>query len=366
MLMSSEQRAFKRLWSNPGAPMSMGCIGCPELSVCGGQTVDGASFNCLDHCCGNPATCQIVCPDAYIYADRIREVKGLNLNTPDGPRLLIDPIPPYVPMVFHGSAMEKPVEAKTIAIPLYRFFDRNGDCRFEGIQSVQDSFRLDAATKIILSGVAQDREVEKWWKLERSGRLKAIGNLRRLGISMVSTPNFSLIVDRPRWDDLHSMRRIVLAYNELVSAGQPAALHVNGRTETDFARWGDYISGHPEVTHIAYEFTTGTRNPGRMMQHALWLTGLAAASSSRLGLLLRGGSAVSRLLAAHFDVSFIDSSPFEKAQHRQIAYLDGEGQRRWDERRTDTGEPVDALLEENIRVSKLWFASNMPKAPLAA
>ncbi|MEV4933022.1 hypothetical protein [Sphingobium sp. LSP13-1-1.1] len=364
--MSREQRAFKRLWSKPGAPMSLGCIGCPEKGICGGQTVDGGSFSCLDQCCGSPVTCQIVCPDAHIYADRIREVKGLALDTARGPLLPIDQLPPYVPMFFHGSALEKTVDTAIIAIPLYRFFDRNGDCRFEDLQSVREAFKLAPVTKIILSGVAQDREVEKWWKLEHLGRVKAIGNLRRLGIAMVTTPNFSLIVDRPRWDDLHSMRRIVLAYHELVSEGQPAALHVNGRAATDFERWGDYIAGHPEVTHIAYEFTTGTRNPDRMVQHASWLAGLSRASSRRLGLLLRGGSLVSGLLAEHFDVSFIDSSPFEKAQHRQVAVLDEQGQRRWDERPTTTGQPVDQLLEENIRVSKLWFASNMPKAKLAA
>ncbi|WP_281821357.1 hypothetical protein [Sphingobium sp. BS19] len=364
--MSREQRAFKRLWSKPDAAMSLGCLGCPEKAICGGQTIDGASFSCLDHCCGSPATCQIVCPDAYIYADRVREVKGLPLDTPRGPLLPVDLLPSYVPMFFHGSALEKTVDAPTIAIPLYRFFDRNGDCRFEDAQSVREAFKLEATTRILLSGVAQDREVEKWWRLEQLGRIKAIGNLRRLGITMVTTPNFSLIVDRPRWDDLHSMRRIVLAYHELVSEGQPAALHVNGRTETDFARWGDYISDHPEVTHIAYEFTTGARNPSRMMQHTRWLAELSQASSRRLGLLLRGGSLVSGLLSENFDVSFIDSSPFEKAQHRQIAFLDEQGQRRWDDRRTTTGQPVDELLEENIRVSKLWFASNMPNVKLAA
>jgi hypothetical protein len=364
--MSREQRAFERLWSKPDAPMSLGCVDCPEKGICGGQTVEGASFSCLDHCCGSPFTCQIVCPDAYVYADRIREVKGLSLDTLRGPLLPVDQLPTYVPMFFHGSAMSNTVDTPAIAIPLYRFFDRNGDCRFEDVQSVHDAFKLEASTRIILSGVAQDREVERWWKLEQLGRIKAIGNLRRLGIAMVTTPNFSLIVDRPRWDDLHSMRRIVLAYHELVSEGQPAALHVNGRTETDFVRWGDYIADHPEVTHLAFEFTTGTRNPSRMMQHANWLAGLARASSRRMGLLLRGGSLVSGLLSEHFDVSFIDSSPFEKAQHRQVAFLDKQGQRRWDERCTIRGQPVDKLLEENIRVSKLWFASNLMKAKLAA
>ena len=183
---------------------------------------------------------------------------------------------------------------------------------------------------------------------------------------MVTTPNFSLMVDRPRWDDLHSMRRIVLAYHELVSEGQAAALHVNGRTWNDFVRWSDYVATHAEVTHIAYEFTTGTKNPERMRLHALWLIELAKASGRRLGLVLRGGTQVVGLLSQFYDISMIDSSPFEKAQHREVAWVDQDRQRRWNKHPTVPGEPVDTLLEENIRISEQWFGSFLPKLKLAA
>jgi len=364
--MSRQQRAFRSFWSTPDAAMSLGCHDCPDKALCGGETISGSGFNCLDHCCGKPDACQIVCPNARIFADRIREVAGLNLTTSLAAPLAPPPSSAYLPMLFHGSALQGPLAASAVAIPLYRFFDRQADCRFESSDHLADAFRIDPATSITLSGVAQDGEVERWWKLETKGRIKAIANLRRLGISMVTTPNFSLMVDRPRWDDLHSMRRIVLAYHEFVSEGLPAALHVNGRTQRDFERWGDYIATHPEVTHIAYEFTTGTKNPERMVQHARWLIGLADAVGRRLGLVLRGGSPIVALLAHHFDISFIDSSPFEKAQHREVVSIDGDGQRRWTKRPTVAGEPVDSLLEENIRISSLWFAGLLPKIQLAA
>ncbi len=51
----------------------------------------------------------------------------------------------------------------------------------------------------------------------------------------------------------------------------PAALHINGRTETDFRRWTDYVASRKEITHLAYEFTTGTAWAGRREQHAAWL-----------------------------------------------------------------------------------------------
>lgn len=362
----SGERSLKRLWSTPNAMKALGCTGCQDEGLCGGQTMSGAGFNCLDNCCGKPASCQIVCPNAHVFVDRVREVQGFELATAPGPVLASPTIPPYLPMMFHGSALVRRFDLSAVAIPLYRFFDRFADCRFDSSAAVRDTFRLSNATGLILSGVAQDHEVERWWNLETRGRVKAIGNFRRLGVSMVTTPNFSLMVDRPRWDDLHSMRRIVLAYHELVSEGQPAALHVNGRTRQDFQRWGDYVSSHPEITHIAYEFTTGTRNPGRMQQHAEWLAELSLASSKRLGLLLRGGSMIAARLGHHFDVSFIDSSPFEKAQHRMIASLGADGQRYWEKHPTMLGEPVDGLFVENLRVSQRWSAINLTKFKLAA
>lgn len=364
--MSRQQRAFKSFWSAPDAAMSMGCIDCPELGLCGGQTIAGSGFNCLDHCCGNPNTCQIVCTNAHIFVDRLREVDGLDLATPPAAALVPPPCSTYLPMLFHGSARVKPYGGPAVAIPLYRFFDGDATCRFDSMEAAAKFYRFDPDIALVLSGVAQDREVERWWKLEARGRLRAIANLRRLGIAMVTTPNFSLMVDRPRWDDLHSMRRIALAYHELVSEGQPAALHVNGRTLRDFERWTDYIVAHPEVTHIAYEFTTGAKSAVRMLQHVAWLVALAEGAGRRLGLVLRGGVQVAAMLSRYYDISFIDSSPFEKAQHREIATIDSDGQRRWRKRLTEVGEPVDGHFEENVRISELWFEGLLPKLKLAA
>lgn len=362
----SRQRSFKSFWSTPDAEMSLGCVGCFDLERCGGQTINGSGFNCLDHCCDQPNTCQIVCPNARIFVDRIREVSGLNLDTPHAAPVAPPDCPSYVPMLFHGSALASELSTPAVAMPLYRFFDSSAGCRFATREELKQSTKIRPTAMLMLSGVAQDREVESWWKLGITGRMKAIANLRQLGISMVTTPNFSLMVDRPRWDDLHSMRRIAEVYHELVCEGQAAALHVNGRTRHDFIRWADYISAHREVTHIAYEFTTGAANPTRMLQHASWLAELAEITKRRLGLILRGGSQVARLLSLKFDVCFLDSSPFEKAQHRQLAVIDVDGQRRWEERHTPVGEPVDAILDHNIRVSEQWFSGFLPGVALAA
>jgi hypothetical protein len=88
-------------------------------------------------------------------------------------------------------------------------------------------------------------------------RRDAIRALRSLGVTLVTTPNFSLFIDQPRWDDLHSQKRIMIVHEEFLSEGLPAALHVNARTERDWERWTEYIAARPELTHIAFEFATG-------------------------------------------------------------------------------------------------------------
>jgi hypothetical protein len=364
--MTRRRRAFKSFWSDPRAPMSLGCIDCPNRQQCGGQTISGHGFNCLDHCCHRPDKCQLVCLNAKNFVDRVREVGGLDLETPLAAALPSPTHVPYLPLIFHNSARVGHLATPAVAMPLYRFVGQSANCRFVTRSDVAEAFKIDPSAQLFLSGVARDHEVEQWWKLGTTGRIKAIGNLRRLGVAMVTTPNFSLMVDRPRWDDLHSMKRIVQVCHELVSEGQATALHVNGRTRHDFSRWADYIVAHPEITHLAYEFTTGTKNPERMQQHAQWLIELAGASGRRLGLVLRGGTQVVTLLSVHFQVSFIDSSPFEKAMHRLVAYLDGNGRRRWFKQLTPEGAPIDALLAENVGVSERWFAGLSPELARAA
>ncbi|WP_426437226.1 hypothetical protein [Bradyrhizobium genosp. P] len=143
---------------------------------------------------------------------------------------------------------------------------------------------------------------------------------RDLGAVLATTPNYSLFVDRPRWDDLHAMKRIALAHAEFLNAGMPAALHVNGRTEWDFARWADFILAHPEVTHLSFEFTTGTGRPTRRRQHGAWLCEVAGTAGRPLYLLVRGGSdLLPELSAAFAGVTFLETTSFLKTMMRYHA-----------------------------------------------
>lgn len=142
-----------------------------------------------------------------------------------------------------------------------------------------------------------------------------------------------------------------LVHAEFLSEGLPAALHVNARTEMDVQRWTDYIGNRPEVTHVAYEFATGTGWAGRREVHASWLADMARAVARPLHLVTRGGFDVLPALADVFArVSLIETSIFMKTVKRRRAVIDGAGSLDWEPAPTPVGAPLDELLAENYQI----------------
>jgi hypothetical protein len=238
------------------------------------------------------------------------------------------------------------------------FDRRSGEPRYGTRADLCSHFKISEGTPLLLTGIQRDRPLERWWELGKSKRKVIIRAAQDCGVILATTPNFSLFLDRPRWDDLHAIKRIAWTYHEFLEAGMPAALHVNGRTDMDFWRWAEFIVAHPEVTHVAYEFTTGTGRPTRRHQHAAWLCGLAAAVGRPLHLLVRGGTAVLPELCAVFSgVTFLETTAFLKTMMRFRA-IKGESIHWW-LAPTAVGEPLDDLFETNWESSRDFITALM-------
>jgi hypothetical protein len=189
--------------------------------------------------------------------------------------------------------------------------------------------------------------------LGEPGRRTVIRALISAGVALVTVPNYSLILNRPRWDDLHAIKRIGLVHFEFLDEGLPAALHINGRTNTDFLRWTDYLIKHPETTHLSYEFRTMS---GRQETHVEWLVGVARGVGRPLHLIMRGGVEYLSTLSAAFTVSFLDTTVFMKTVNRQRAYRTNDGGVVWKRQRTKQGEPLDELFAENADTRAQWVS----------
>lgn len=341
----------RRLWDNPEQTTgALGCYVCPDRALCGGLRLEITFYDCLQFCCGKPDTCDRVCRKHPDFPDRVREVGGLDLEILSHSCILTPPSLPFVvPVIYHRARRNGQVTSPCVALPLSRMFDHTGAPCFPTRESLCEAFGIHSDAIVVLTGTDRDRPLERWWDLGEARRRIIIHALKATGVAIVTTPNYSLFTDRPRWDDLHSIKRIAITHREFLNEGLPAALHVNGRTETDFRRWATYISTRPEITHLAYEFATGPGWASRQMQHAFWLRDLAIKIDRPLHLIMRGGTEVLGLLSKCFTgVTVLDTSSFMKTMMRQRAHPKGNMAIAWKRSPTASGAPLDELLTKNI------------------
>lgn len=347
-------RFESRLWDiDEAVPSGLGCHRCVDRELCGTLHLQNGLVDCGELCCGSPSTCTgRVCRQALKeFARRHMEIDGFCLRKiPRAPVLPVNSFPRIVPVVYHGNRRSGRFDVEAAAVQLSQLFDaRRGTPRFSSREELLERFRLEEETRIIVCGIDQDHMVERWWGISTAGRQRVIENFKMLGADLMTIPNFSVSVNWPRTSDLYSIKRIALAWQESVAAGLPAALHPNGRTTHDFKRWTDFIGERPEVTHLAYEFTTGTGRGGRRDLHARQLVRLAQEVGRPLHLMVMGGKAVWPMLAEAFEtLTVLETSVFMKTMHRQRAFARGNGGVGYESAPTPTGEGLDDLLDENF------------------
>lgn len=353
-------RLQKRRWDEGDAlPMAMGCLGCPDLGTCGGIHKKQGAYWCLDDCCGNPDTCDGMCPNNPIgFRDRMREVNGLELDTiPRAAPCPAASLPDYVPYLYHGSRRAKPLNLDTVALPLRMFHSPDGQLRFKTRAEVEARFGIGRQTRIILIGSGRDKAIEAWWKLSER-RLPILVGLRALGVALVTGPNYSMFTDEVRYNDMHAMKRIGTAWQEIVAEGVPGAYHLNARTPHDYRRLAAFIAERPEVTDVAFEFKTGAAWRTRLPFHVAELVQLAARVGRPLHLVMIGGIPVLPTLAAAFHrITYIDTSAFMATMHRQRLYLNNEGKMKKAGEFTLDGQPLDGLFHENVGTMRARVAS---------
>ena len=359
------------LWYDPSLSMKLGCTACPDLTICGGLRIPARVFDCrsLCSCTLRGGRCSGVCRrDPRTFVSRVEGVRGFGFESvPRCPPLSAPLSGEYIPIIYDGTSRCEPFDGGIVALPLLSLVNRvQGTARFATRVELLAAYRLAPHTRIILTGVAPDRPIETWWGF--SDRARLIDELRPLGIEMVTAPNYSLFTDTTRYDNLHNMKRIAICWSEFMAARIPCALHVNARTDTDYRRWATFIAGREEVSHVAFEFTTGTATRARGAYHLDQLVRLAERVRRPLHLVLRGGRRHLRELTAAFEsVSLLDAGPYIKTKYRHRASLAMGAEIVWRPFPTNRGEPLDELLRHNVAVKRLsnsmrlrWLRADCP------
>lgn len=362
-------RPAHRLLDNAASnATALGCAGCPDLAQCGGLHTEAGIFDCDSLCsCGDPSACDMVCrnrPNSFVQ--RFIEVGGFELgNVPRVAPLAAQRLPEVVPYIDHKYRRARAVEEPVVAVPLYELFNLStGEPLVRSRTELAARFLIPDEAVVIATGVNRDAKLEAWWAF--ADRPPVTQVLKDLGIALVTAPNFSLFIDVPRPDNLHSIKRIALSWAELMAAGIPAALHVNARTDHDYRRWTRFIQERPEVAFVAFEFGTGAGFRGRMDWHVDHLCQLAEDAGRELTLIVRGGAPAQARLRRHFArVVLIETDAFAKTMKRRKATLNSAGRLRWAREHTAEGEALDDLLAHNIAARRAsLLTSNF--APVSA
>ena len=354
-------------------PAALGCPVCPHFGTCGGLSVRAGFLDCLELCCGMPARCSRVCrnkPEKFV--DQFREIGGFELgNVPRAPSIQINLQCDVVPLIYHGSRRARALENDVFALRLADLVDyRTGSLRFSTHEALCRAFRIAPNAGIILCGIDHDHRIEPWWTLG-SKRVPLIRAMKTLGVVLVTTPNFSVILDQPRPDDLHAIKRIGLVFAEFQNCGLVAALHPNGRTQKDFERWGVFIRERNEVSVLAYEFITGPGRKNRQHYHLDWLADLADGAGRDLDIVVRGDPKVIPFLRTKFrKVIYIETTSFMKTIKRRRANRITSSELGWQSAPTEVNESIDSLFthnffEQRALLRALYFAESDP-LPVAA
>lgn len=358
MLPKAAHQQVMYLKDQGAGPALLGCADCLDRPLCGGLHLPaGAIDSCLAHCTclpGEQDRCDLACPTRPHYlVKRVREVGGFDLgNLPKAKGHDLLDLPSYIALVHGQSAGQRPFAADFVAIPMSVAITGRGKA-----VRARTRHELVAATGMrpkigwVLSGTEDDRFVERIWGVAR--RHHIFSGMRAAGVVFATSPNFSLYADVPRQDNLHAMKRIAIVWYQMQEAGIPTALHINGRTNQDFVRWAAFVRDQPAVKVVAVEFGTGALPLSDRQRFVERLVQFARDVGRRLSLVMRGAAEVARELTQSFDrVTLLDSTAYQRAVHRRLAFVDGAGRVKYQAVRTNSQRQVAALFANNDRVMR--------------
>ena len=366
---SRQFRQPQRLWDDATrhAP-SLGCPTCLERDRCGGVHTDVGILDCRDLCtCADKTKCDMVCRfNPGLFVARMQEVGGLSFN--NAPRTSANGVPTLplvVPFVDHRYGRAAILDEPVVAVSLYELVNMaTGKVHVASRAELAARFLIPDGAQVVVSGVDKDGPIERWWELK--DRRSILAALKALGITLATTPNYSVLTDVPRTDNLHAMKRILLAWTEMASVGVATALHVNGRTEHDYARWGALMADRQEIEILAFEFATGCGRGERIDWHVAQLCALADRVGRQLAIVVRGGGRKLDALRQHFaQVTLVETDAFVRTIRRRKAYLTEAGRLKWARFATPMGAPIDDLFAHNV--SLVRSAYEIPRhSPVAS
>ena len=322
---------------------ALGCQDCFARKECGGLYTPGA-LDCFCHCCNKPDTCTYLCPRSKHFIDVWRDTDGITITKPFL-RQGHNALPAYIPLIQHGNRRTAPLQVAHAALTTFDITrrDKRINDMLRDPNQLRAKFQLAPTTALLLSSIAPDKELERYWQDRHHRHL--IDGIKAIKPAHVIAPNFSLFHNVPRFDNLANIKRSLLCAEELGKAGLSVIPYVAGITAADWERWADFLKEQNQITMVCKEFQTGPSKKTIGEWHIHRLQELQQRLGRALHVIAIGGRRYRRQLRAFERITIMDSAPFMRTMHRRQFCNN-----RWQETPTPHGAPLDDLLAHNITV----------------
>jgi hypothetical protein len=219
--------------------------------------------------------------------------------------------------------------------------------------ALRKQFGISSNSKIILRGIGTDPPLERYWEFRRVDDLPQ--QFTKLDPLMVIGPNFSHFLDVPRTDNLFNRKRQLICLDEMTQARLNPVPHLNATQPGDWKFWKRFLTECANIRYVAIEFETGnkTRSEGiKVIDH---LSSIQDSLTRPLHPLVVGGTQFVEEIGLRFTTAtFIDSTPFVKAMHRQ-KLTSGSEKLVWNLESTAPSQGVDGILDHNIESYAKWI-----------
>lgn len=327
------------------------CKTCLIYQTCGGHDLPLLEkigcVSVLDPTCIKPDRNDMNPHDEDLFWEKWNDVNGLidlSISSPiNGP--ILRELPRYIPKIHDGYSRNSFLFQNWAGLSLHDILSAKRKSKtgkkFISREELCRHYKIHSDSKIIGIGVDHDKFIEPFWKMHRSHELPEA--IRKLGIDVVTTPNFSLFTDVSGFQLVRNIKRILLSAQRLSEAGVSTIIHVNAFRPGHWEIWRKFLLDHKEVSVIAKEFQTGAG-----ATELLALADLQNLIGRPLHPLLIGGGRFYNLAKKHFEsFTIADSKPFMAAANREVLSKRN-GRFVWERHPTERGQSIEGLLANNI------------------
>lgn len=354
---------------------SANCFECRFAADCSGMEYPEL-YGCFSYCaatCQRVGSCDYTCPnnpDPYLNTVRWAEVGGVGNQGIESIRLSDTKsatLPRYVPRIGRfwkrGRSKGKPAPLETswAAISLFDILRRSGKSEYKAIAETPIELRrhysLRDDCKLLLVGVAEDRHLERFWRYHKAFDSSAA--LAKLGIEVVTPPNFSYFLDIPKTHYIWNRKRLLRASEELSKSGLVVSPHIYATNEFEWKFWVEFYREREHLSLATVEFQTADGTQSRMedaVERLLWFRDQVG---REIHPILVGGRHAAKIVSVGFDnFTITDQNPYMKSVNRMLFRPTENNGIGWRQLRTGESDGIRQHLNFNLRSYAEYIETN--------